>query len=144
MNKAIKLIAFLILCLTPSLSIAYDAFEELYDHMGYLTERDKILSQNIANADTPKYRPQDIKKRRGGVDDVHLHMTNSMHMDLNSTTDYTLFSPKLDEIKPNGNGVNIERELFKKNENSQKLTEATNIYNKSKSILNTAIQGLNR
>lgn len=142
MNKILKSLALLITALAPCVATAYGAFEELYDHMQYLTDRDKILSQNIANSDTPKYKPQDIKKSRGSVDDVHLAITNSMHLDLNNTTDYTLFYSQTDELKPNGNAVNIERELFKKNENSQKLTEATNVYNKSKSILNTAIQGL--
>ena len=30
--------------------------------MSWLTERQRVLSQNIANSDTPKYKPQDMKE----------------------------------------------------------------------------------
>ena len=30
--------------------------------MGWLSQRQKILSQNIANSDTPKYKARDLKK----------------------------------------------------------------------------------
>ena len=36
-------------------------FAMLKSRMGYLTERQRVIAQNVANADTPNYLPQDLK-----------------------------------------------------------------------------------
>jgi flagellar basal-body rod protein FlgB len=43
--------------------------------MAYLAERQKIISQNIANADTPGYRPRDLAKLNF-KDEVHRAVFN--------------------------------------------------------------------
>ena len=37
-------------------------FQAMNAKMGYLAERQKIISQNVANADTPGYMSQDLRK----------------------------------------------------------------------------------
>ncbi|MDP7142886.1 MAG: flagellar basal body protein, partial [Alphaproteobacteria bacterium] len=36
-------------------------FQGLSAKMRYLNQRQTVISQNIANADTPNYKPQDLK-----------------------------------------------------------------------------------
>lgn len=133
-------LALLILLVAPAAS-AKDVFEDFYAHLRYLSERDKVLSQNVANSDTPKYLPKDLKKSRKG-DTVAVLRTNPMHMDLNEASqEFALIEGDIGELKRNGNGVDLERELYKKGENAMKLSEAVGVYNKSRGMLNTAIMG---
>ena len=37
-------------------------FQAMSAKMNYLAERQKVISQNVANADTPGYTSQDLKK----------------------------------------------------------------------------------
>jgi flagellar basal-body rod protein FlgB len=130
---------FLIATSIPAFASEMDSF---YDQMKFLAQRDRIISQNIANADTPQYRPKDIRKSNKDVSGVFVNRTNSMHMDLDDdSTDFELVMADINEIKPNGNAVTLETELLKKSENSLKLMEATNLYNKSRSMLRAAIVG---
>ena len=47
--------------------------QKLSANLSYLTERQAVLSQNIANIDTPRYKANDLKK----VDFNKLVATNS-------------------------------------------------------------------
>lgn len=136
-----RLLFVLICMVTPSIAMADESLSAFYEQLRYLSERDKVLSENIANADTPDYKPKELRKRRSG-DDVAMSRTNNMHMDLDDSSDeFSLVKGDISEIKPNGNAVNVERELFKKSENGTRLSETVNLYNKAKGMLNTAIVG---
>jgi flagellar basal-body rod protein FlgB len=136
-----RLIAILLAYLPINFALASDSFDDFYKHLRYLSERDKLLSQNIANSDTPKYQPKELKKNFR-EDSVPVYKTNPLHMDLSeSSKEFALVKGDISEIKPNGNSVNLDNELYKKGENAMKLNEAINVYNKSKSMLNTAIMG---
>ena len=57
--------------------------------MGWLAERQRILSQNVANSDTPKYQPKDLKSvdfRRmvQKSEGVNIARTHRGHMSLGS------------------------------------------------------------
>ncbi len=142
--KNIVMVAVILVSMPTIDAYAKDVFEDFYAHLRYLSERDKVLSQNIANSDTPKYLPKELKKNRKG-DTLPIKRTNSFHMDLDeSSAEFSLTDGDLLELKRNGNGVNLEHELYKKGENAMKVNEAINVYNKSKSMLNTAIMGANK
>ena len=113
--------------------------DSFYDQMKYLSQRDKVLSANIANSDTPNYKPKELRRKGGG--DSSMSITNSMHMNADEDISFDLVDAEVLEIKPNGNAVNLENQLLKKSENSIRLNEATNLYNKSRSMLRTAITG---
>jgi len=36
-------------------------FKMVNKRMDFLSQRQKVLSENVANADTPKYHPKDLK-----------------------------------------------------------------------------------
>ena len=122
---------------------AYEPFDEMYKHMRYLSQRDSLLAKNIANADTPGYKAQDMAKQEKAGPNAAAYITNPGHIPFDDYYKFDVFDSSR-EIKPNGNTVNLESELFKKSENSMQLTESMNAYSKAKAALNTAIVGINK
>lgn len=124
-----------------SYAYADSPLSSFYEQVEYLNARDQVLAQNIANADTPGYKAKDLTKasRENGI---KLRTTNSGHFSIDGTSEkLVIFESDFDEIKPNGNNVSAQNELFKKGENSSQLAETLNAYSKAKAILNTAIVG---
>ncbi len=130
-----------VLLLIP-ISLQASELDSFYDQMRFLAQRDKIISENIANADTPKYQPKDLRKKSSKDADMNMSVTHPGHMDLDGGTgNFELTKAEILEMKPNGNAVTLENEMLKKSENSLRLMEATNLYNKSRLMLKTAING---
>jgi len=116
-------------------------FDDHFNQIEFLTKRDEILSKNIANADTPRYKPYDLKMMGGSGMSLSMRKTQGNHMDLGDLSNSELVKSPIREIKPNGNAVSLDDELFKKSENATRLQETMGIYNKSRSMLRTAIKG---
>lgn len=123
-------------------------FKLMGARMGYLAERQKVLSQNIANSDTPYYRPSDLKamdfqKILRGDQRVKLAVTNQIH--LAGTNQAPMFQAdkaafgKSYETSPNGNAVVLEEQMMKVAEVQSNYQLAANLYQKNMSMLRTAI-----
>ncbi len=124
-------------------------FKALGAKMDFLNQRQRVIAQNVANADTPSYRPKDLKpvdfsqvlKNVTGEKNVTIRSTNAGHM------------PKVDEIRapdprkqketyevaPAGNAVIIEEQLFKSGANIADYNLMTNLYQKNIGMLRIAI-----
>jgi len=120
--------------------------------MGYLNHRQTVISQNIANADTPGYRPQDLSDLDfGSVLDkvgaekkmsVRMGATNEMHMPAPSSVpggDAKEQRKGLYEVAPSGNAVVLEQQLIKSNETMIDYNLMTGIYKKQISMMKTAL-----
>lgn len=124
------------------LDLKASELDEFYEQMQFLTERDRVISKNIANADTPNYKPKDLKRKSKNEITVGLKRTNPMHFDVDdSNGKFELMDAEIEEIKPNGNSVNLDRELFNKGNNALDLQQSTNLYNKTKNLMKYAIEG---
>jgi len=123
-------------------------FSAARKRLGWLTQRQEILAQNIANSDTPKYRATDLKpysfKELIRSEGMQLNMTVSeaSHMPgqrkrIRDFSEVTTRRPF--ETSPDGNSVIIEEQMGKINETqiSHKLT--TNIYKKHLSMFRIAL-----
>jgi len=120
--------------------------------MDWLTRRQLVLSQNIANADTPDYAPRDLKKLgfrelvRGSRPLPTLEKTSAMH--ISPTRKPEKYRP--DEARnpyetaPAGNAVILEEQLTKISETQANHRLATNIYSKHVSLIKMAIGNPNR
>ena len=119
------------------------AFDIYKQNMDFLTKNDTVITQNIANADTPKFIPKMLKNKKTSFSyDIKLDTTNPMHFHAEeSSSRYKLSNADIIEIKPDGNAVNIENELLKKNQNSVKLHQVSNMYSKAKNMMKYAITG---
>jgi flagellar basal-body rod protein FlgB len=116
-------------------------FDDLVHEIDYITERDKIIAKNIANSDTPHYMPEELEDFPQQNEMLKMAITSSEHMVANHSYDYRVKQAEVLEIKPNGNGVNVNLEMQKKGENAMKLHELTTVYTKMRGLMKTAING---
>ncbi len=82
-------------------------------YMSLLTERQKLVASNIANADTPGYHTKDI--------DFQSEFANAM-----SGGSPTVIEPENLPAKTDGNNVDLDREARLLSENAMRFQIATN------------------
>lgn len=115
--------------------------------MGYNAERQKVISENIANVDTPEYKGKDLKAFTsnigGNKNFSQLVKTDDQHMDINNHSGNYSKEDLDNSVKLNGNNVNLEEEIIKMSEVQADYQLVTNLYGKTKAMFNTAI-GKNR
>jgi flagellar basal-body rod protein FlgB len=123
----------------------------LKERMGWLSARQNVLSQNVANADTPGYTAKDLKAIdfssilkdatkpaafKGGMtvtDPRHIALAPSGNADYSSTD-----SPDV-EASPNGNTVSLEQEMIRVSDTQAEYQAASNLYAKAMNMMKTAI-----
>ena len=129
-----------------------DVFRMAKKKMGWLTERQVVLANNIANADSPKYRSKDLKslnfsRMLDASPQMRVARTTSGHiMGSAGRSDFRTVRERTSDVygvNPNGNSVIMEEQLMKVSESTMQFQLATNIYNKNLSMLKMAV-GQNR
>lgn len=115
--------------------------------MDWLSKRQEVLAQNIANADTPKYQPKDLKKLdfRDLIRETRvappLHKTSDMHIPATRQPSRFKDDPRKDayEVAPAGNSVVLEEQLMKVSETQANYRLATNLYSKHLRMIRVAL-----
>ncbi|MDR7036851.1 MULTISPECIES: flagellar basal body rod protein FlgB [Methylobacterium] len=110
--------------------------------------RQKLIAENVANADMPGFRPRDLagldfdrttgEARSGGVG---LARTSEAHI-VPAGAEGAGTDPrrvKGFEIRPSGNGVNLEEEMMKAGDNQSDYQLAASLYQKSLDALKIAV-----
>lgn len=127
-------------------------FQGIGAKMDFLNQRQGVIAQNIANSDTPGYRPKDLKNvdfsrylgaaiPNKGVSDVSLAKTSTSHMG-QGTEELNTQSRKQREtyeVAPAGNAVIMEEQLMKSGRTVMDYTLMTNIYQKHVGMIKTAL-----
>jgi len=127
-------------------------FQGIGAKMEFLNQRQGVIAQNIANSDTPGYRPKDLKdvdfsRHLGaatpnkGVSDISLAKTSTGHMGQGTEELNTQSRKQRDtyEVAPAGNAVIMEEQLMKSGRTVMDYTLMTNIYQKHVSMIKTAL-----
>ena len=130
-------------------------FKTLDQKMNWLNERQKVLAQNIANANTPGYVSQDLKKvsfqshlndsgtAGNGQSRTVMKVNQPGHMSglggSSSTFKIRQENSEFLETTPDGNTVDLERELSKMAEVQMEYTLATNLYKKHIGMMKSAL-----
>jgi flagellar basal-body rod protein FlgB len=122
-------------------------FAMLRERMTWLHQRQDILSQNVANADTPGYTARDLKPLdfeqalSGAASGGTLLTTNSRHFSMSPTQNSVFEDHETpdQESSPNGNSVSLEQEMIKVSDTQAQFAAAANIYAKAMSLMKTAI-----
>ena len=116
--------------------------------MSWLTERQRVLSQNIANSDTPKYKPQDMKEVdfrklvKRNTRSVAIYRTHKSHMSLGSERfKFDIKNSKGYETAPSGNAFILEQQMIKTAETNADFELMTNLYRKHVSLFKIALGG---
>lgn len=98
--------------------------------MTLLSERQKLVASNIANADTPGYHTQDI--------DFRSEFENAAEGLSGQSS--AVIEPQDLTAKADGNNVNLDREARLLSENAMRFSIASNFAREELSTLKSAIQ----
>ncbi len=125
----------------------------LRQRMSWLNERQNVLSQNVANADTPGFTARDV--RPINFDDIlqnttsitrpdvsALSTTNARHIAVGNPSGSNGFTPYDSpdtEATPTGNTVSLEEEMIKISDTQAQFQAATNLYAKAMNMMRVAI-----
>lgn len=124
-------------------------FHAMGAKMDYLGKRQEVISQNIANADTPDYRPYDLTevdfgsvlKDITGSQKIRMEKTSPGHMLPGGEID----DPKnrksrlMYEVAPDDNGVIIEEQMIKASQTTMDYNLMTNLMRKNLGMIQIAI-----
>ena len=98
----------------------------LYDKLSFRSDRQKIISGNISNINTPNYKTQDLVfddelTKVKSKNDLALKVTHSSHIAFEKTAKPST-SAQMSEVKGleeqnDGNNVNLDREMSQMSKN---------------------------
>lgn len=115
----------------------------LRTRMQWHQERQRVLSENVANADTPGFKPKELKEpdtsRASLAAATSLTRTDPAHIALSTSSSSSEAKKNDYEVRPSGNAVNLEDEMMKVAQNQMDYQAATTLYTKSLGLLKTAI-----
>ena len=105
--------------------------------------RQKVLAENVANANTPGFKPMELKEpdmaKGPGAGGIGLQQTSPLHLAVGPGS-YGAATEKGQrfETRPSGNAVSLEDEMLKVASNQSDYQLATSLYQKSLSMLRIA------
>lgn len=127
--------------------------------MGYHSDRQRVIADNVANANTPGYVPRDVSRSdferaveearggqprsRTGVSPVAMSATHSGHIAGTPVAGSRQFRTEASpdsETTINGNSVVLEEQMVNANENRMRYESALGLYNKSLSLIRMAVR----
>ncbi len=117
----------------------------LKQRMSWHQERQSVLAQNVANADTPNYRARDLKEPSFGAmassaaAGVQLATTSPMHLGPSGGRAQEPEKAKTYEITPEGNAVVLEEEVMRVSQNVMDYQMVSQLYSRGLGMLKTAI-----
>ncbi|MGA7971504.1 MAG: flagellar basal body rod protein FlgB [Pseudolabrys sp.] len=122
----------------------------LRTRMEWAQARQRVLAENVANADTPGFRAQDLVApkfnqgsalRQPHVSGVALERTNPLHLAgfPSAGSSFRSTSAGNFEVTPTGNAVNLEDQMMKVAGNQMDYQVATTLYTRSLSLIKTAL-----
>ena len=121
-------------------------FRALKSKMHWHQSRQSVLSENVANADTPGYRARDMKAfdldKLDNTGSAGLstaitqknHLSGFMSASSNKNTKVDTF-----EITPDGNSVSLEEQMMMVTANQMDYQAATSLYTKSIGLIRIAL-----
>jgi flagellar basal-body rod protein FlgB len=110
--------------------------------------RQRVLSENVANSDTPKFKPRDLVEpkfdssgaRTGTTGTLVMAVTSAGHIaPSGGAQSYDVNGRVGFQTRPAGNAVSLEEEMMKVSANQMDYAAVTSLYSKSLHLLKTAI-----
>ena len=136
-------------------------FTGLKSRLDYINKAQTLVSQNIANADTPDYTPQELREfdfSRVVESSRHDHtaqtafkpvkplVTNVSHINSGSGERNVRGGDQdfIVETAPSGNAVDLESQILRATQNSGDYTLMLNVLRKNVQMIRTATNGVGR
>jgi flagellar basal-body rod protein FlgB len=125
------------------------ALSVLRTKMQWHQERQRVLSENVSNSDTPNFKPRDLVEPKfdstgasasGSAGSLAMTLTSQAHVAATGA------EPTFDQnrragfqTRPAGNAVSLEDEMLKVSANQMDYAAVTSLYSKSLHLLKVAI-----
>jgi flagellar basal-body rod protein FlgB len=125
-------------------------FEALNERMNWLGQRQRVLAENIANQNTPDYRPRDLDesefaralRRTSGRLGLASADGRSLGTAARAGRTYRVETDsELKEVTPNGNAVVLGDDFMKVADTQANYQIATNLYKKHLALIRLALGG---
>ena len=121
----------------------------LQSRMGWLSDRQKLVAENVANGSTPGYKPKDLTPQDFSAlvagqnpqgSSLGLTLTSAMHIQPEGmTSSGSKAVVKLDsETTMDGNSVVLEEQMLKMSESRLQFQAAVGFYEKSLNMMRMA------
>jgi len=114
----------------------------LRTRMQWHQERQRLLAENVANADTPGYHARDLTppnfERMLQSASVALETTNPAHIAAGAGSQFSEDNDPHYEVRPRGNSVSHEDEMLKLASNQMDYDAAASVYTHSLAMIKTA------
>lgn len=124
-------------------------FKAMAAKMDYLDHRQRVVAQNVANADTPGYQARDLTEvdfgrvlqKATGSKAIRPETTNSLHLPAhNEVEDAKNREQRYSyEVAPAGNGVILEEQMTKASRTTMDYNLMTSLYQKHVAMMRTAL-----
>jgi flagellar basal-body rod protein FlgB len=112
--------------------------------------RQRVLAENVANADTPRFHARDLAPltfdesplaASRALTQVSLARTETGHIEGVglSQSPFRNGNSRIFEVRPAGNAVNLEEEMMKVAANQMDFQTATALYTRSLALIKTAL-----
>lgn len=127
-------------------------FDMMKTKLDWLAQRQRVLAQNVANADTPDYDARDLKAldfgqivrkhRKGANSNVSLNITSGSHIGGKSKGTFRQEnSPTRFDITPIDNSVTLEEQMLQQSQTAEQYKLTTTLYTKYTGLMKTAVRG---
>ena len=116
----------------------------LRERMEWHQERQRVLAENVANADTPNYRARDLAPPDFSHEmrlALTLDRTNPLHITAQGSGGSTFAADNSGRyaIRPRGNSVTHEDEMMKVASNQMDFEAAASLYSHSLALIKLAV-----
>jgi flagellar basal-body rod protein FlgB len=118
----------------------------LRTRMAWHQERQRVLANNVANADTPNFKPRDLVppdlgRTAPAAGPVALVRTDPMHLGATGAGGGPQFAAAAGryQVHPTGNAVSLEDEMMKVAANQMDYQMVTTLYSRGLGLIKTAL-----
>ena len=123
------------------MSTIFSEYGKLTRSLAYHLKRHSLLTANVTNAETPGFRPLDIRFEEALSTATSVQRTNAAHLSADGVPGenrYVPFDASVTTAGPSGNSVSLEREMTKLAANSLRYRAATTMLSRRLGLLKYA------
>ena len=121
--------------------------ELLFEQLNFRGERQKVISGNIANIDTPDFKTKELRfkdqlEKTKNEEQLQLSTTHNQHMklsDINDESNFDMYDVENLIEQNDGNNVNLDTQMSEMSKNSMMFTAVQNSIKKDSAWFKTMI-----
>jgi flagellar basal-body rod protein FlgB len=119
-------------------------FSMLRTRMQWHQERQRVLAENVSNANTPGFRPSDLSEPQfdqalAQASAVSLAQTDPSHLGASGAVERFRAKQQHFSVRPAGNAVHLEDEMMKVAANQMDYQAASALYGRSLALIKLAL-----